>query len=532
MRLARLYALLFALAAVLAWRVLRVSTGPARESLAAPPPPREASREEVERTCGACHASPSPELFPKAIWPQEVERGFRFLERGEVPPGTPPFGSVVGYFQRRAPESLPAIQRSGRPGRGPVRFEAVGYRPARGVSSPGIAHVGFARLSDERKLDVVACDMVHGEVLLMKPYEPGAGFRVVSDAVRSPAHAEAVDLDGDGVRDLVVADLGDQLPTDERVGRVVWLRGRGDGSFTPTTLAAGLGRVADVQAADFDGDGDLDLVVAEFGWLEAGGIVLLENRTTEAGGPAFVPSAIDRRHGAIHVPVADLDGDGRPDFVALISQEHETVVAFLNRGGGRFTPRVLYAAPHPAFGSSGIQLVDMDGDGDLDVLMSNGDSMDSALLRPYHGVQWLENRGPDPFRCHRLASLHGAQRAVAADLDGDGDQDVVAVSFLPGAYYQQLRRERGLDAIIVLEQAGPGRFVRWSLETVSCDHATCDLGDFDADGRVDLVTGSSFIPFGVVPVEGPSDADWVVLRRNLGPTRPESSPESSAYRPD
>ena len=110
-------------------------------------------------------------------------------------------------------------------------------------------------------------------------------------------------------------------------------------------------------------------------------------------------------------------------------------MAFLNVGGGRFRREVIYDAPHPAFGSSGIQLVDLDGDGDRDVLMTNGDSLDSRLLRPDHGVRWLENRGRYPFRHHHLASLYGAHRAVAADLDGDGDLDIVAASFLPGDYY-------------------------------------------------------------------------------------------------
>jgi len=374
-------------------------------------------------------------------------------------------------------------------------------------------------LSDARKLDVVVCDMVNGLVLVMKPYEPAGRLRVVSDAVPHPAKAQAVDLDRDGVKDLLVANLGSPLPTDRRVGSVVWLRGRPDGSFTAVTLAEGLGRVADVEAADFDGDGDLDLVVAEFGWLKAGGILLLENRTSDASRPDFVPTTVDPRHGAIHVPVADLNGDGRPDFVALIGQEHETVVAFLNAGGCRFDPTVIYTAPHPAFGSSGIQLVDFDGDGDLDVLMSNGDSMDSELLRPYHGVQWLENRGTYPFERHPLASLHGGQRAVAADVDGDGDQDVVAVSFLPGTYYRTHCRENALDAVVVLEQAAPGRFVRHTLEAVTCDHITCDLGDFDDDGKVDLVIGNAYIPFGAVPAEERPEADWIVLRRGLGAPR-------------
>jgi hypothetical protein len=139
------------------------------------------------------------------------------------------------------------------------------------------------------------------------------------------------------------------------------------------------------------------------------------------------------------------------------------------------------------------------------------------MLKPYHGVQWLENQGSYPFLCHRLTSLYGVHRAVAGDLDGDGDLDIVAVSFLPGVYYRRLCREMGLDAVIILEQTAPGRFVRHSVEAVTCDHSTCDLGDFDADGKVDLVTGNLLIPFWGVPVKDQPDADWVILRKNVGP---------------
>ncbi|MEJ7638220.1 MAG: VCBS repeat-containing protein [Singulisphaera sp.] len=55
----------------------------------------------------------------------------------------------------------------------------------------------------------------------------------------------------------------------------------------------------------------------------------------------------------MHVPVADLNGDGRPDFVALISQEHETVVAFLNAGNNRFLSRSSTPGPTPPSGRPG-----------------------------------------------------------------------------------------------------------------------------------------------------------------------------------
>lgn len=505
----------------LAWRGLSIRQSPAPQP-SGPMPDLfgpEASQAELERTCGTCHALPTPDLFPKHQWPREVRRGFQFLEKGQArsPSNTSSFARIVSYYYHRAPDELAIVELTPPSSSGPVRFEVTGYRLPGGSRPPGIAYVRFVQLSDARKLDVLACDMINGLILLLKPYEPEAELRVVTDAVPHPAHAEVADLDGDGVKDLLVANLGRELPTDERVGSVVWVRGRPDGSFhRPVTLAGDLGRVADVQAADIDGDGDRDLIVAEFGWQDTGSIRLLENRTTDAERPAFVLTTVDPRHGTIHVPVDDLDGDARPDFVALISQEHETIVAFLNAGGFRFRPEVIYTAPHPAYGSSGIQLVDLDGDGDRDVLMTNGDSLDSQLLRPDHGVQWLENRGEYPFRYHHLATLHGAQRAVAADIDGDGDLDVVASSFLPGDHYRKLCRERGLDAVIALEQVTPGRFVRHRIEGVTCDHAACDLGDFDADGKADLLVGNFLMTTGDAQDEDRHGVYGLDVRRNLG----------------
>jgi hypothetical protein len=453
-----------------------------------PPAPPEARSEQVHAFCGACHAYPPADIVPRSAWRKELRQAYDFFRASRLRMDYPPLEGVAQYYESRAPEEMPPVPPTAAAGPCPVRFERTGLSPPGQPPYPCVSNVNLAHLFDKRRLDVLVCDMRFGNVQVLQPYLDPPAWRTLGPVSR-PAHAEVVDLDDDGIKDVLVANLGSFDPTNEKSGSVVWLRGTADGRFVPVTLFSGVGRVADVQAADFRGVHKLDLIVAVFGWRETGEIIYLENQTTDWDHPKFVPHVLDERHGTIHVPVADLNGDGKPDFVALISQEHETIVAFLNEGDGHFRKETIYQAPHPAYGSSGIQLVDLNGDGRLDVLYTNGDTLQAPyLLRPYHGVQWLENRGAFPFVHHPLAPLYGAMRAVAADFSGSGRTDVVAVSYLPAASFPE-REKLKLDSVIFLQQTAPGTFVRHALETATCNHMTCAAGDLYGDGRAHLVTG-------------------------------------------
>lgn len=490
--------------AALAYYLVQPRSSAPAESLP-PPQPQEATSAQVRHFCGtACHAYPPADTFPRAAWRREVKQAYELFQGSPVVSDFPSLESVALYYEKRAPEQLPVLkfEKPARPLS--ISLNRRDYRLPNNPTSAAVSNINLVHLFDDRRLDVLVCEMRQGQIWVLQPYVSPPAWRMLysngPDKGFNPAHAEVVDLDNDGIKDVLVANLGSPEQPDALCGSVVWLRGQRGGGFEMHTLLDRVGRVADVQAGDFRRNGKLDLIVAAFGWRNTGGIFYLENQSIDGSKPRFVARKIDDRHGPIHVPVTDLNGDGKTDFVALISQEHETIVAFLNDGRGGFRKETIWTAPHPAYGSSGIQLVDLNDDGKLDVLYTNGDSLDPPfLLKPYHGVQWLENPGSFPFTPHHLTEMYGVARAVAADFTGRGKKDIAAVSLLSAEAFPQ-RKEMQLDSIILLEQTAPGRYVRHSLEKVDCDHFTCAAGDVFNNGITQLVIGSASLG-GSAPID-------------------------------
>ena len=349
---------------------------------------------------------------------------------------------------------------------------------------PMISHVVVEDFDEDGLLDVIVCDALDNFVSWIRQYPENVFTETIlgSDLI-APAHVQVKDFDLDGDKDLLVAVLGLLYPSNDKIGSIVFLENDGDFNFTSHLIIERIARVSDVRAGDLDGDGDLDLAVAQFGY-DDGETRWMEN----LGNGEFKTHMLQNLSGPINVEIVDIDEDGDLDLITLVSQEWEEIYAYINDGTGKFRMKLLWGSDNEDFGSSGIFLYDLNQDGMLDILYANGDAFDyiPPQGKPWHGLQWFENKGNLEFEYHRICDLVGAYSLRPADVDLDGDLDLFAVSAF------NLWEDPEAQSFIWMENVGNMEYIKRDITNDPTHLIVMEPGDFNGDGLMDFVTGGMY----------------------------------------
>lgn len=403
-----------------------------------------------------------------AKWLEPGEGGERVLNAG-IYPAKPvisrdDFQKIVAYISERAPQQLngPAGQYTIAPSASQfeaIRFPGGQYAPAvTSVKIDAAHHRVLAGFVEEGVLMFDASGKKQGSIR-------GAKFPVqiaISD------------------NNCWITDIGSFKGIDNPVGQVLIASDYAAfarGSFNASLK--GLQRPVHLSFADLDNDGQEDRILCEFGNLL--GTLAWYQKT--AGG--WEKHLLLDSDGAIAAHAQDMNGDGLKDIVTLMANADEGLDIYVNEGAGKFRrERIIRFSP--TWGSTAFEVVDFDKDGDADVLVANGDNADfKPVLKPHHGIRLYLNEGNFKFKEAFYLPLSGAYGLRARDFDLDGDLDIAAVSFYPDYIHRQT------DAFVLFTQAGKFSFTASTVPEFNLSRwMVMDAADVDGDGDEDIVLGA------------------------------------------
>jgi uncharacterized protein (TIGR03437 family) len=281
-----------------------------------------------------------------------------------------------------------------------------------------------------------------------KGFQPAVPY----GGVAFPREAASGDFNGDGKMDLVAANFASNT--------VAVALGKGDGTFQPpVTYQADPSQASGpsgIQVADFNGDGRLDIAVANGATAVSSVAVFLGN-----GDGTFQKAISNPVQGNPHtLAVADFNGDGIPDLVAD-NYLYQSLAVLLGKGDGTFQPAITVPTPpNPIYLTAG----DFNGDGAADL----------AVVASQNQVSILLGKGDGTFRSAATYPVGSALGKVAvADLNGDGRLDLI----LAGT---------GDNNVSILLGKGDGSFQSAVNYPAGEGPVTLAVGDFNGDSLPDI----------------------------------------------
>jgi hypothetical protein len=327
----------------------------------------------------------------------------------------------------------------------------------------------------------------------------------IAEGARSVTTA---DMDGDGDMDVLSASESDS--------KIAWYENNGSESFTEHSISTAANSALSVTTADVDGDGELDVLSASSGdnkialYLSE---LFIANKNPAANAPNIPTSSnivvtfsesilgssvttssfnIDGSQTGLIAGVysgggtSEITFNPTIDFVAgeVINVTITTDIAKTAGGtlANPYTWKFTVASESSATNfsnesvsitanfASSVTTADVDGDGDMDVLSASASD---------DKIAWYENNGSESFIEHSIStSADGAQSVTSADVDGDGDIDVLSASSLN-------------DIVAWFENDGSGNFATHIISYSADGAYSVTTADIDGDGDIDVLSASA-----------------------------------------
>ncbi|WP_442266655.1 T9SS type A sorting domain-containing protein [Tenacibaculum sp. ZS6-P6] len=330
-----------------------------------------------------------------------------------------------------------------------------------GASADGVKSVYSTDVDGDGDMDIISASENDNRIAWYEningEFNYGNQHIITTDAIGAKS-VHATDLDGDGDNDVLCAFYTG----------IAWYRNiDGLGNFeTIQYTGYSSNGYTSIYSSDIDADGDMDIITASYFdnkivWHENNGFGIMvsqQNITTIAEGASSVYST-------------DIDGDG--DMDVLSASENDNKIAWYENLDGQGTFGAQQIITTNAYGASSIYSIDIDGDGDMDILSASRDD---------DKIAWYENtNGQGVFGTQQIITTiaDGASSVYAIDIDNDGDKDVISASGNDDkiAWYENTN--------------GQGVFGAQQIITTNVDNPSSVYAiDIDNDNNIDVLSAS------------------------------------------
>jgi len=445
----------------------------------------------AEKYCQSCHLLPDPSLLDKQTWKSFLPEMGLYLgikspdvslvaqQDKDFYPAQPVISneqwqSILQYYEAAAPASLP--------------HNAANYSAMSELSSfTPLPAPPFLERSSLRASFVKIDKRVTPARLFVFDANSKQLFLFNSNGFLDSLHINGIIVDMSFARNEIMAlSIGDELrmgPDKDKNGSVIPITINAAGKMqAKAPVIKGLARPVQILNTDINGDHQTDYVIAEFGKL-TGTLSWFQNNGT--GG--YNKHDIRAVPGSVKVYAEENKETGRNDLWVLFAQGNEGIFRLDNKADGRFEEHQVLKFP-PSYGSTSFERIDINKDGFKDIVYTCGDNGDGTpILKPYHGIYVFINDGKDHFEQRFFYPLNGCYKVVASDFNHTGNIDLAAIGYFtnpaqPEEWFVYLKNNGSLNFTPYRAPAGMG--IQNAL--------TMDSGDFNGDGKPDLVIGNDF----------------------------------------